>query len=174
MEYQNGVRNASDLDQFASVALLDAAMHNTSPVLPGSLSHENRIVSDAEGFSGFSPCDDYTDDPRFLESQREFRDLLLTSAQSLAPTRASSPVEQCGINHHNSKTLFDASVIKQTVSSRRGSTMGTQQSLYETLFSNRHSWTCLLSNSTSRQRCHCLHNHLSPSRTRYLLYQLDK
>lgn len=118
MEYQNGVRNASDLDQFASVALLDAAMHTTSPVLPGSVSHENRIVLDAEGFSGFSPCDDYTDDPRFLESQREFRDLLPTSAQSLAPTRASSPVEQCGINHHNSKTLFDSSVIKQTVSSR--------------------------------------------------------
>jgi hypothetical protein len=43
------------------------------------------------GLSTASWFDEYTNDPRFVESQRELRDLLFTSAQSLAPTRAGTP-----------------------------------------------------------------------------------
>ncbi|KAH6724798.1 hypothetical protein BKA61DRAFT_37096 [Leptodontidium sp. MPI-SDFR-AT-0119] len=43
------------------------------------------------GLSTISSYDEYSNDPRFVESQRELRDLLFTSAHSLAPTRAASP-----------------------------------------------------------------------------------
>jgi hypothetical protein len=40
----------------------------------------------------YSTFDEFANDPRFLESQQEFRSLLFTSAQSAAPTRRGSPV----------------------------------------------------------------------------------
>lgn len=117
MEYNGSLRDALDLEQFASVALLDAAM-NTSPRLSRSLGHENRMILEVQEFPSFSGNDEYTDDPRFLESQREFRDLLLTSAQSLAPTRAASPVDPSTVALNTPKTVPDASIIKQVVSTR--------------------------------------------------------
>jgi hypothetical protein len=42
--------------------------------------------------TAYSTFDEFTNDPRFLESQQEFRSLLFTSAQSAAPTRRGSPV----------------------------------------------------------------------------------
>lgn len=107
-----------DLDEFASVALQHAATNVRTPQTQRqdhvSLSPERfRSFCETEfnytrhpsggsdALTGVSPSvlglstvswfDEYTNDPRFVESQRELRDLLFTSAQSLAPTRAGTP-----------------------------------------------------------------------------------
>ena len=62
--------------------------------------HQNRLAASSPHLStGISPSstaystfDEFANDPRFLESQQEFRSLLFTSAQSAAPTRRGSPV----------------------------------------------------------------------------------
>jgi len=41
-----------------------------------------------------SSLDEYSMDPRFVESQKELRTLLFTTAHSIAPTRVGSPVRQ--------------------------------------------------------------------------------
>jgi hypothetical protein len=44
------------------------------------------------GLSAASTYDEYASDPRFIESQREFRTLLFDTARSAGPTRVGSPV----------------------------------------------------------------------------------
>ena len=107
-----------NLDQFASVALQHAATSAETPQIQSQehlpLSSERfrsfhetetgqtpHSLRGPEPLTGVSPSvlglstvswfDEYTNDPRFVESQRELRDLLFTSAQSLAPTRAGTP-----------------------------------------------------------------------------------
>lgn len=114
MEHQPTRRCSSDLDQSALVALQQAAMDVPSPGLSGHSSDGRRIIAGFESLAtipaqgddvfriaGTSPGvlsqwtpghEEYSPNPRFLESQRELRDLLLTSAQSVAPTRAASPI----------------------------------------------------------------------------------
>ena len=59
--------------------------------------------------------DEYTNDPRFLESQRELRDLLLTSAQSLAPTRAPTPDDAGAFITEVPALVSNASAIRSIV-----------------------------------------------------------
>lgn len=117
MDYPQSMRDGLDLEQFASVALLDAAMNTTSQRLTRSIDNEGQIILDVDGFPSYSANDEYTDDPRFLESQKEFRDLLLTTAQSLAPTRAASPVDAIS-TVFGSPRISNVSVIRQAVSTR--------------------------------------------------------
>jgi hypothetical protein len=65
------------------------------------------------GLSGF---DEYTNDPKFLESHNELRDLLLTSAQSAAPTRVASPIAEEELNQQLSERLRNVSAVKSIVS----------------------------------------------------------
>lgn len=70
------------------------------------------------GFSTSSFVDEYSADPRFLESQNELRTLLFTTAHSIAPTRAGSPVGPHqtfpvtpGSNLSSEPTLYTTSII---------------------------------------------------------------
>ena len=110
-----------DLDQFASVALQHAAASARSSQAeiqdevqaPSNLERFQPFHQDGQyldtsdtqerpdswpgvptivlGLSTASWLDEYANDPIFVESQRELRDLLFTSAQSLSPTRAGTP-----------------------------------------------------------------------------------
>lgn len=84
--------------QFHEVSKID----QTSPHL---------LTPSADGYTEYSPT------PRFLESQRELRDLLLTSAQSLAPTRAGSPVYEEEITPGAREEPRNQSVIRRIISS---------------------------------------------------------
>lgn len=111
----------ASLYSFADVALqdaqggqdqLDVNSHNLSPFSVANNDAFFRPSNEAPGLNIFSPgipaspsilglssvswFDEYSSDPRFVESQRELRSLLFTSAQSLAPTRAASPASQDG------------------------------------------------------------------------------
>ena len=166
MEYQDGVGgslgSSFGLEQFASVALQDAAMNAANSRRRRSESHEDQMILGAEGFPNFSAYDEYPDDPRFLESQREFRDLLLTSAQSLAPTRVGSPVNPGTPTSPLPTTLPAASIIRQIISTRER-VIWLRKYIDEvapwvrdvsfhnaTYVSNLNSLTCLMSSSTSR------------------------
>ncbi len=137
MEEQDYASRSAGSDEFALVALRDAAMAIASPGRPyhghegdmtspyGSLSHsaagpEDRFdtLETSPSLQGFSTSglDEYTSDPRFLESQKELRNLLLTSAQSLAPTRATSPVGQEGSTSELSEQVINQSAISNIVS----------------------------------------------------------
>lgn len=113
------IQRSLDLDEFASVALQHAATSARTPqsqaqdhiiMSPNEFhslrpnhqfSHTSQQPGDPDPLTGVSPSilglstvswfDEYTNDPRFVESQRELRDLLFTSAQSLAPTRVGTP-----------------------------------------------------------------------------------
>jgi hypothetical protein len=141
MESPHIVRSLG-LDLFASVALQHAATcapqsqaQDHTPLNPEKLpsfreiqqlNHTSEEARDPDPLAGVSPSvlglstvswfDEYTSDPRFVESQRELRDLLFTSAQSLAPTRAGTP-EGHGPTFLNSPLdIADTSTIKSVVS----------------------------------------------------------
>ncbi|CZR69835.1 related to regulatory protein for the arginine catabolic pathway [Phialocephala subalpina] len=80
-------------------AMVDFGMSETSPSLLG--------------LSGF---DEYTNDPRFLESHKELRDLLLTSAQSVAPTRVGSPISQEVSSSEHLERIQNSSTIQSILS----------------------------------------------------------
>lgn len=128
-----------DLDQFASVALQHAATsartpHDDIPLAQvnfdslreiGQFSHTPEEARAPNPPAGVSPSllnlstaswfDEYTSDPRFVESQTELRNLLFTSAQSLAPTRAGTPEGQ-NLTISNSPTdISDGGCIKSVV-----------------------------------------------------------
>lgn len=132
-----------DLDQFASVALQHAATSARPPQIQAQdnvpLSPERfhtlretefnstlhppadpcapTGVSPSElGLSTVSWFDEYTNDPRFVESQRELRDLLFTSAQSLAPTRAGTPEGHNLTFSSSSHHITDVGSINNVVS----------------------------------------------------------
>ncbi len=73
------------------------------------------------GHSSASILDEYTNDPRFVESQRELRSLLFETAHSLAPSRATSPVpvtsSNVGVN--GSRTLDQTSFVTQIIDTAR-------------------------------------------------------
>jgi hypothetical protein len=70
-------------------------------------------TSPSLGLSGF---DEYTNDPKFLESHKELRDLLLTSAQSAAPTRAASPIAEEESRSQLPERLHNTSAVERVVS----------------------------------------------------------
>jgi len=55
--------------------------------------------------TAYSTFDEFANDPRFLESQQEFRSLLLNSAQSAAPTRQGSPVLDAFLDNQSGDAL---------------------------------------------------------------------
>ena len=141
MESPHIVRSL-DLDLFASVALQHAATSTPrtqaqvhTPLnseRPPSFreiqqfNHTSEEARDPDPLAGVSPSvlglstvswfDEYTNDPRFVESQRELRDLLFTSAQSLAPTRAGTPEDNDPTFLNSPLDIANASSIKSVVS----------------------------------------------------------
>lgn len=134
-EHRSATEVGFSNNQFAPVVLRDAAMNvpptniarfpsggNRMLLQDADFARSTEALTDAEGLNGaakspnslFGPSpsdhDGYADDPRFLESQREFRDLLLASAQSLAPTRAATPEDA------PSEIRSEASIIRRVVS----------------------------------------------------------
>jgi len=67
--------------------------------------------------SATSVIDEYSSDPRFIESQREFRSLLFDIARSSGPTREGSPVEGSADGTQPSPTII-SSHIKDVVTTR--------------------------------------------------------
>lgn len=55
--------------------------------------------------TAYSTFDEFANDPRFVESQQEFRSLLFTTAQSAASTRRGSPVQDAFLDHQSSDAL---------------------------------------------------------------------
>ena len=136
---------ALDLGQFASVALQHAASsarnlqsqtRNNVPWSPGRFEsfHDDEQFGDAPqesggpdplvgvspsvlGLSTVSWFDEYNNDPGFVESQRELRDLLFTSAQSLAPTRVGTPEGHSTSLDHFSQEFGNVDSVKLVVTS---------------------------------------------------------
>ncbi|KAH8676472.1 hypothetical protein BGZ60DRAFT_371394 [Tricladium varicosporioides] len=78
-----------------------------------SLNHDvSPSVLEHSVISGY---DEYTNDPRFVESHRELRGLLFTSANSLAPTRAGSPVDT-SIGYPSSLSDTRESALRDVIS----------------------------------------------------------
>ena len=69
--------------------------------------------------STVSAFDEYSSDPRFVESQRELRMLLFDTARSLAPTRATSPVLPADEIPNSLRSPEIVSVSSETPSSIR-------------------------------------------------------
>jgi hypothetical protein len=138
MEHQIYRSHPFDLNDMSLVVPREAACSIGSPSHPQTQAQEGRMTStfgqlshfaarsdDGFGIAESSPStwglstvgvDEYTSDPRFLECQRELRHLLLTTAQSLAPTRATSPVLENNIPTEVLETTQNASAITTIVS----------------------------------------------------------
>ena len=142
MEYPHTGQRGLDLDEFASVALQHAATsirtpQNNIPLTPErsyslreiqQFNHTFDETGDSNplagipvspsvlGLSTVSWFDEYTSDPRFVESQRELRELLFTSAQSVAPTRAGTPEGHDPTSSNDSIHIPNAGSLKSVVS----------------------------------------------------------
>jgi hypothetical protein len=101
-------------------------MHTGSPVAPQSLDAGSDLTSPfgrasyfsetSQSLLGLSGFDDYTNDPKFVESHRELRDLLLTCAQSAVPTRAASPFAEEESQSQFPERLHNTSAVESIVS----------------------------------------------------------
>ena len=71
------------------------------------------------GLSTASIFDDFSNDPRFVESQRELRSLLFDTARSTGPTRVGSPAniedDVASITESSRRTIENTSFIKSIV-----------------------------------------------------------
>jgi hypothetical protein len=136
--------SSSGFDEFALLALRDATLSIESPTACQSQTIYGRghmtstfgapvpavpsfsapsedcfgISETSPSLLGLSGFDEYTNDPRFVESHRELRDLLFTSAQSLAPTRAASPTALESSSSDVSERPQNASAISDILSTR--------------------------------------------------------
>ncbi|KAG9235731.1 C6 zinc finger domain-containing protein [Amylocarpus encephaloides] len=90
--------------QISQASHITLSFDGITPFITGQEDH-GAIAATSPGLLSLSTSayDEYTHDPRFLESQRKLRDLLLTSAQSLAPTRAGSPIDTAAIPSEGSQ-----------------------------------------------------------------------
>lgn len=88
-----------------------------------TLRYENESDASPLGLSTASIFDEYSNDPRFVDSQRELRSLLFDTARSSAPTRAGSPEngeDDVGSTTESArKALENTSFIKSIVSTGR-------------------------------------------------------
>jgi len=88
-----------------------------------TLRFEHESEASPLGLSTASIYDEYSNDPRFVDSQRELRSLLFDTARSTGPTRVGSPEndeEDAGSTTESARRAFErTSYIKSIVSTGR-------------------------------------------------------
>lgn len=75
-----------------------------------------RDIAESSWLIGIDEYTNYANDPKFVESHKELRDLLLTSAQSAAPTRAVSSIADEESRSQLSERLHNVSAVESIIS----------------------------------------------------------